>query len=243
MNMLQLVRTLGPVDARNIRRDALLVAIPFTPLLLALLIRFGLPPLESWLLDEFAFDLSAYHPLVMSLFLMLVPALAGMVAGLLLLDERDMGVLTALNVTPLGPDQYLLYRLSLPVLAGFVLTLIAYPIAGLMPLPAGTVALIAVLAALTGPQIALFLAAFAENKVVGLTLVKLINGVQMLPMVAYFIDPPAQYLAGVLPGYWPLKAFWLAADGESLVAALVIGVVVNMLVTAVLLRRFRALPR
>jgi fluoroquinolone transport system permease protein len=238
MNALSVLRRLGPVDWRNVRRDPMLVWIPLLPLVFAAAVRFGVPPLGAWLMAEHGFDLAPYFPLVMSLFLLLVPNVAGMMAGFLLLDERDERTLEALRVTPLPLRSYMLYRLATPMALGMVLTVAIYPAAGLVPLPAGDLIAIGALAAVSAPLVMLFLAAFAENKVAGFAMVKLLNGVLMIPVAAFFIPGAWQYAAGTVPSFWALKGFWLAAEGVSYWPVLVAGVVANGVVGWLLLRRF-----
>ena len=85
---------------------------------------------------------------------------------------------------------------------------------------------------------ALFLASFTENKVTGFAMMKLMNAVQILPVVAYFVPLPAQLLFGIVPAYWPMKMVWLAADGRPYGVYLVAGLVVNVAAVGLLLRRF-----
>jgi fluoroquinolone transport system permease protein len=66
---------------------------------------------------------------------------------------------------------------------------------------------IATLAGLSAPLLALVLATAAPNKVAGFAMVKVLNGVNLLPVVAFFLPVPLQYVAGVLPAYWPMRAF------------------------------------
>jgi fluoroquinolone transport system permease protein len=94
------------------------------------------------------------------------------------------------------------------------------------------------LAAFCCPLVALFLAAFAENKVAGFALVKLVNTVGLLPVAAYFLPIPWQYAAGIVPMYWPLAVLWLGIAGNSFWPAFLVGLAVNMLALAALVRRF-----
>jgi hypothetical protein len=57
------------------------------------------------------------------------------------------------------------------------------------------------------------LATAAPNKVAGFAVVKLLNVINLLPIVAFFAPPPLQYVAGVLPAFWPMRALWSAAAG------------------------------
>ena len=227
MTLVRLLGRLGPLDAASIRRDALLAWVPFAPLLFAVVVRFGWSPLRIWMDSRFGADPTPYEPLVMAFLLLLGPTIAGMVVGFLLLDERDEGVLRALLVSPVSLRRFLAYRLVLPIVLGLVLTWIAYPVAGLVPLPAGHVFVSALLAAMAGPIMALVLLRFAENKVAGFVVVKVANVVNLLPVAAFFLPGPVQWVAAALPTYWPLAAFWRFADGTEGAFILLAGFAVN----------------
>ncbi|MCL4878294.1 MAG: hypothetical protein KJ064_16655 [Anaerolineae bacterium] len=239
MNVIKIYRTLGPVDMKNIRRDSMLVWIPLIPLMIALVLRIGMPGIADLAAREFEFDLREYYPLVMSGFMMLAP----MLVGFLLLDERDDRTLSALLVTPMPIMNYLLYRITLPMGLGIVMTLFAYPLAGLGSIPAGALLMVVFLGAFVAPMMALFLAAFAENKVSGFALMKMVNGLMMIPTVSYFIKSDWQALVGVIPTYWANKLYWLAAEGNTgstFVLYFAAGLVVNGAALAVMLKRFHA---
>lgn len=238
MTTFKLFRTLGPTDLRNVSRDALLVWIPFIPLAMALMFRLGVPALTTILQARFGFDLGTYYVLIMSNFVVLAPTVVGMVVGFLLLDERDDRTLQALQVTAVPLTSYLFYRLAAPMGVGTLVTLIGYPIAGLTPLPLLDLILLSLLCSFNAPFMALLLVAFAENKVAGFAVLKMVNAVMMLPVLAYFVDSPLQNLAGIVPSYWGLKAFWLAAAGQGYALALGLGVISSVVALWLLLRRF-----
>lgn len=227
MMLARLLTRLGPSDVANVRRDALLAWVPLAPILFALVIQIGWVPLDGWMNARWDLSLAPYAPLVMGFLLLLGPTMAGMVAGFLLLDERDEGVLHALQVTPVPFRSFLAYRLFLPIVLGFVLTLVAYPLAGLVPLPAWQVATCALLASASGPIMALVLVRFAEDKVAGFVVVKAMNVVNLLPVAAFFLPGPVQWAAGAVPTYWPLGAYWRYVDGAPAGIALAVGIVVN----------------
>jgi fluoroquinolone transport system permease protein len=240
MKLAHIFTALGPIDLKNLRRDPLLVWLPVIPLLPALLARWGIPPLAAWLEADFGFDLVPYYPLLMSFLAVLTPSFAGMITGFLLLDERDDHTLTALLVTPLPLNGYVAYRLGAPLLLGGLMTLLVLPVAGLIALPFGQTVAVVLLAGLIAPLLALFLAAFAENKVVGFALMKSLNGILMLPVLAYFLPGAWQWLGGLAPTFWPLKAYWLAAEGSAAFwPAVVVGTAVNLAAVYLLLRRFQ----
>src|SRR5690349_16329264 len=108
MHTLTTFRTLMTTDLKNVRRDSLLVWLPFIPIIQALSIRVAVPIVTAALYQRLSFDLTPYYPLIMSGFVMESPATIGMVIGLLLLDERDERTLTALLVTPMPLIRYFL---------------------------------------------------------------------------------------------------------------------------------------
>lgn len=238
MSTVALLLKLAPADLKNVRRDPLLMWLPVIPLLLGLLIRWGVPPLTSYLLRRTGFDLQPWYPLLMGSFAIALPGMIGTVTGFLLLDERDDGVLDALLVTPLPAAAYVGYRVATPLAVGFVMTMLTYPLCGLTPLPWADLAAAASLGAFGAPFMALFLASFADNKVTGFAMMKLMNAVQIFPVAAFFVSMPMQLLAGCIPSYWPMKVVWLAAEGRSYGVYLAVGLSVNVAAVGLLMQRF-----
>jgi hypothetical protein len=220
-------RSIALADARMLFRDPLLPWVVFLPLGLALLLRVLMPAIET-ALARVPFDLQPYHKLIMSGYLMTAPGIIGMVSGFLLLDERDARTLSALRVTPMSLREYLTLRMTLPLLLGLGSTLIGYPLVGLTPLPASALIPIAAVSALSAPILALVLAALAPNKVAGFALVKVMNIVNLLPVLAFFVPMPWQLLIGVLPAFWPMRALWAIAGGEASAPFLAAGAAVGL---------------
>ena len=69
------------------------------------------------------------------------------------------------------------------------------------------------------------LAIAAPDKVAGFAIVKVLNSLNLLPVAAFFLPRPLQYVAGIIPAYWPMRALWSAADGEEYAAYLAIGAI------------------
>lgn len=235
---LTLLRSLGPVDLRSVARDSMLLLITGGSLALALALRFAVPFLTDWLQTRFGLDIVPYYPLLMSLVLFMAPGMMGIVIGLLLLDERDDRTLTALMVTPIPLSSYVTYRLGLPILLALLITPPAVLIAGLIVIPLGQLLLISALTSISAATTALLLVTLAENKVTGLAVLKGIQGIQALPMAAYFLSPPLEWIAGIVPSYWPLAVYWRMAVGEAYWGYLLIGVLINVAAVWFLLRRY-----
>ncbi len=239
MNTLGLIRTLGPVDLRNIRRDPLLAWAVALPVVMAFAMRWGVPALADWLGRTYGFDLTPYYPLLASGYFGIAPAFVGFIVGFLLLDERDDGILDAMRTTPVSLGSLIAYRIGVPIAAGLPVTLVGYLIVDLAPISVGALVVASLLAVFSGPVQALFLASFAENKVSGFALAKLYGAVADLPLVAWFVALPWQLAFGVIPLYWPLKLVWQAAAGDPWLGYALVGLVVNVLAVWLLLRRFQ----
>ncbi len=239
MNTLTLIRVLGPLDARGVGRDALLRWLVVMPVGIALAIRGVLPALLERAVPLLPFDLMAFYaPLMAYVLLLITPLLAGMVIGFQLLDQRDDGVLDALRITPPRLRGYLAYKLALPILVGVGLTLITFPLAGLSIGGPGALLIAAVGIAPHGPLFALFLVAFATNKVQGFALTKMSNVLLMLPLAAAFAPAAWHPLLAIAPGYWPAQLLWtLQSGGTGAPIYLAAALAYQLLIGWALLRR------
>jgi hypothetical protein len=54
-----------------------------------------------------------------------------------------------------------------------------------------------------------------EDKVEGMAVTKGLATLMLGPLAAYFIHSDWQILFGLLPTYWPAKAFWVAGEGGN----------------------------
>lgn len=235
------LRAFGMNDLKGISRDSLLVYMLVVPPIMVLAVRLAIPWLTGGLAESFGFDLVPYYPMLFSFFFVLqLPLLFGLLVGLLILDERDDDTLTALRVTPISMTGYALYRGGTAVLLSTLYVIVALPLTGLAPptiLPAVTP--IAILSGILAPLFGLVLANFASNKVEGLALMKALSIFLLGPLAAYFIDSNWQLILGILPTYWPAKAFWVASDGGGFWPYFLAGLAYNLALVTLLLRRFR----
>ena len=240
MKAFQTVRALGPIDVQNIRRDPLLKWITILPLLMALLSRSLLPMILQQASTLMDFDLLPYYrPLMAYTLLILTPMLTGMVIGFLLLDQRDDHTLSALQVTPLTLNGYLVYRLVTPSLASVVVTFIILPVSGLAPLSLPDLAGVALSGGLLSCLYALFIAAFASNKVQGFAITKISGSILLPPVVAFFIPAGWRVIFGIIPTYWPGMLLWGLMDGQPAAwINLPMGLVVQGLLLWLLLKRY-----
>ncbi len=241
-----LVTTLIAADLRKVSRDGLMAGIIVAPLAVALIFRFVVPDavsLEATLANYLGRDpgaevARAAPMLLMSLLTAIAPGLVGAVYGLLLVGERDERTLMALRVMPVSFARYIAARLFTPLALSIAMTIIAYPVAGLAPLPIVTVALLAIVNATSAPVVALAMATFARDKMAALAVMRVANSILALPVLAYFAIPPMLYLAWLSPAYWQMKALWLAADGLPYLATVGVALSMNLVLAVFLYARF-----
>ncbi|MFF5297331.1 fluoroquinolone export ABC transporter permease subunit [Paractinoplanes globisporus] len=206
-------------DLRNITRDSMLAAVALSPLLLALALRLGYPPLAAWLLDSRGLDLGPYASALAILAVAVhVPVSFGMTAALIVLDDLEEGTLAVVRVSPLGVARYLAYRLTAVTLLSAVGLAIAAPLSGLVP--ASATAALLLLAVPLGPLVTVATLATARTRVQGVTADKLLALPVYLPVAAWWLTGPAALLLAPLPTYWIVRS-WSGPDPAGLLAGLV----------------------
>lgn len=232
------ITALGQGDLKTIRRDSMLLFLLLYPLILGLLLRW-LVPLATTGLQE-TLDLRPYYVLLTSFFgLLTMTQLAGMLIGFLLLDEQDQKTLTALMVTPLPVRTYAAYRAVVPAVLCVLGSLVIVPMIGVGTIPIEALLPIAVSASVIGPIFALLLVSLAKNKVEGIALMKGLGIFLLAPFAAWWVPQPWQWLLGLFPTFWPMKAYWLAAAGESFLWVAGVGFVYGLGILLLLFRRFQ----
>ena len=234
------IRALGPIDVKSVARDSMLRWLIGMPIVFALAFRWGVPALNEWLGERYAFDLTPHYPLLTSLLVLMVPTLMGSVVGFLLLDHKDDRTLTALQVTPLTVEGYLAYRIAVPMVVSVPVMMASIAIADLVTMGVVPALAASVQAAPAAPLYALFVAAFAANKVQGFALLKGVGVLTWPPVIAWFVSSPWQVAFGIDPLYWPLKLFWMLEAGEPRAwLYFLAGLTYQSLLIAILLRRFK----
>jgi len=224
-------------DFTRIRRDSFLIFMLIYPWIFGLVIRWLFPIIETRVADRL--QLSAYAPLAACLVAVLVPYCLGIVLGFQLLEEKEANCLAAVAVTPMSLGRYFGYRSGLYVLAGIPLLVGLHELVALVEVPLGSLLLVSVAAAPTVPLMALVIATFASNQVEGFAVMKGFGFLILLPLASFFLPGNWDLLVGILPTYWPIKAYFASVEGSVsvLVAAAVVAVVFQGWAVRLLYRR------
>jgi fluoroquinolone transport system permease protein len=223
-------------DLRNVTRDSMLAAVALSPLLLALALRLGYPPLAAWLLHTRGVDLAPYSPVLALLAVAVhLPVSFGMTAALIVLDDLEAGPLSVVRVSPLGMPRYLAYRLVLVTLLSAAGLAVAAPLSGLVPRSAlGAL----VLSVPLGPLVTVATLAVARTRVQGATADKGLALPLYLPIAAWWLTGAAGWLLAPLPTYWIVRA-WPGTDLAYLPAGLACLAAWLIPLTHVAIRRLR----
>ena len=192
---------------RQIRSDAMLVAVFVAPLLAACMFQFGVPRIESLLCDYFnkSAILSEYY-LLFDLFLsVLTPYMFCFASAMVLLTEFDENMTTYMAVTPVGKKGYLLSRLGFPASIAFLVSLLLMQWFTLTPWKTVLIVVTCLLNCFLSIITALFIFSNSHNRVEGLAMGKL-SGLIMLGLpVPFFLFSGIQYLFSFLPSFWIAK--------------------------------------
>lgn len=187
-------------DLLTIVREPMLALLAVIPLALAVGLRWFkpaglalLPPSVSPGVVENA---------VTAVLLLLTPMMFGFVFGLILLDERDEGALIAIALTPVGKTGFLAWRMAVPILWTMAATVVVLLLAGNVMLPLPHLLVLALLAGLQAPVLALFIAAFAPDKVAGMALAKVGSVLIALGALAVLAPDPWRWVAAPSPHFW-----------------------------------------
>ena len=241
MNSVKHLKSFLQLDYYNVLRDPLLRWLVLFPVLIIVIIRWGIPELRDTLFEQSRFELEVYYELICSFLVLIMPIISGTVIGFLLLDQKDEQTIDALQVTPISMQSYLMYRNTLPMIISFVMTLVMLPLMGISNISIDKLVFVSIAAAPLAPIFALILAIGANNKVEGFAISKILGILNWPPIIAYFVPDSFQWIFWVIPTYWPVLAYWLADDNAvlSFHISWITGLLINLVILFVLGKAFK----
>ena len=231
-------------DVRLLLRDPVHLMVLSGPLLAAVVLGSGVP----WILSEggpgaafipasAAAAVLQWMDHVRSFVLLLGVLMYGMLGGLLILDEKDAGVVPFLRTSP-GPRGWYLLRRCGTLLLIHGIALVAMIFIADLAHAAPVVFILSLLVdAMILPLVFLTLGTFAQNKVQGLAMAKVLNFVVLPPLLMIALPPRFHWLLGVIPTAWGSLMRLSAADPLQVGLAATTGTVYALGLLAVLYRR------
>ncbi|UMZ73043.1 hypothetical protein [Natranaerofaba carboxydovora] len=228
-------------DIKNITRDAILIMSILAPILFASAIRFVVPIIGELLREQYGFNLLEHYTFIIGFMIVLTPLMIGTLIGFLILDERDEDIITFYSVTPLLKSGYIYYRTFIPAVFNLVFTIILVYYTGVLEVSFLTLVPVVLMASLAVPMMALFLGAFAGNKVEGLALSKGVGIMFFGPVIGYLVGSWWNILAGILPPYWVSMAFLSQVDkvGVAYLFYIVVGIGIHTFIIGLLYKKFK----
>lgn len=207
---------------KEIFKDAMLAAMTILPIFLGLLFKLGLPVLEVFLETRFGLHkiLEPYYLFFDLTIIFSTPIMFGYAGLMIILEERDRGIMKYLCVTPLGRRGYILTRLVFlsaiaALYAFFVETLLHLSDINLLQIFLGCL-----FSFLTGIWLICLITLLASNKVEGLAFSKF-SGILILgPLASFFIKDWIKYFTGFLPTFW-FTEFCLNTGSYAVISLLI----------------------
>jgi fluoroquinolone transport system permease protein len=220
-------------DLKIVFRDKTLTTIFLVPFVIILFLRYAVP------LAAQRFPVVAgYYPVILAFFCYLVSSFPAFLASFVMLDEKDEDVLTVIKVMPFSLSDFLAYRMLFIVLAGTFFSSLAILLSGLAEMGPAPALALSFLFALSAPLTTLTVVTFAKNKIEGLSVLKGLSAVLMLPLLSFFIASPWKFTLGVIPVFWTYTAFQEPAPSLNFALYYAAGLALNLLLLAVLRRQF-----
>lgn len=222
-------------DMRHISRDITLVFVLLLPVPLFAFLRYGVPALT--LLFP---ALPAYHATILAFACLLISIMPAFLIAFLMLDEKDEQVWQVLQVLPLSPATFLAYRLGLIMTAGFLFSLLTILLTPLIRVTVIQAVPLALMSAAGAPLTVLAVVAFADNKIEGITIFKIVNMLLFLPALSIFLPDGWHYITGVIPVYWTYRLFAATTEPGSFMVFLSVDLVAHLLCFLLVYNVFRS---
>jgi fluoroquinolone transport system permease protein len=229
-------------DLRRVLRDRfLLLIVTYLPFMAYAVFRAGLPKLSVYLKSRF--DLTQYYPPIYMTLIVILPYMFGYVLGLQLLEDKDENSLSAVAVTPFSIERYFFFRAATYGTIGALIMVVTHQIIGVITTVSLWQLLLVALVLIPNAALsALLLSILAKNQVEGFAVMKGSGMLFVGPALSFFVPQHWDLLFGIVPFYWPIKAYYVAyAQGPAWLffVCLVVGLVYQIGVIALMYKRFK----
>lgn len=189
---------------KEIFKDAMLAAMTYLPVFLGVLFRFGVPFVESIIVSRTGKTdfLAPYYILFDLTIIFSTPVMFGYTGLMVILEERDTGIMRYLFVTPLGIKGYINSRLVFLSAIASVYALVVELFLRISNMSLVPLLLGCLFSFLTGIWLICLIVSLASNKVEGLAFSKFSGFLILGPFASFFIKDDLKFLAGFLPTFW-----------------------------------------
>lgn len=192
-------------DVKMLFREPMMMLLFLTPVVMALVFKILIVFLVPFINNYISFDITPYHPYILSMALVTNPGILGVVMGFMMLDDKDGKIVKLMSVTPLGRSGYIILRLFFVFISVFFYTFYTYLIVGLVNIPILNLIILTFLLSIYGMLIGIILFALADNKVKGLTYMKSLNILMLFALADLTNIQWIQNFSMTFPTYWITK--------------------------------------
>ncbi|MGD9677029.1 MAG: hypothetical protein AB7V16_01530 [Vulcanibacillus sp.] len=187
-------------------RDPMMIFLLAYPIILAGIIRVGIPIAE----EQFHFSLAQYYHIFVAGVMLLTAAVTGGVIGFSILDDRDDKILYAVDVSPVSFNVFMGLRFAMCFILTYISCIIAIIIVDLVEIPLYAILLVTISISLFSSISAMFVNFFATNKVEGFAMMKAGAIIVIFPIVSMFFIDFKEFFFGFEPNFWAVKALSVA---------------------------------
>lgn len=220
-------------DFKLVFRDRSLKLFFIFPILNLFVVRYGLP----YVVGRFPV-LEDYLPILMMFLANQGALIFGFIYSMVLIDENDTNVAKVYGILPISKFWFVIFRLIAPFLLSTFATFLVFLVEPYYHLPIGINLIYSALSGLVAPGMVLFVAIMSKNKLEGMTWQKIFNIPVSLPILAFFIPTSFSFVFAFLPTHWAYQGFDNLVKGESFAIYLVVGFIFNLILIAVMAKRF-----
>lgn len=183
----------------------------FYPLLFGVIGRYLLPLIAK----TSNFNITANADFIVTALTLMSPVVFGALIGFSILDDRDDHIIDSIKVTPLTFNQFMSFRLIVVWLFTFVACIFTIWFSGIGNILWKDILIISFLASLGAPMTGLLINIFAQNKIEGFAIMKLLGTIVLLPVIALFFTDAKELFFAIFPAFWPAKMISSAIWGDA----------------------------
>ncbi len=235
MNIGEIIRA----DFRNILRDPTLLAAAAAPFLILMVVLLGVPWITSFIMERWGADITPYHRVIQLLFTLIMTLVYGIISAFIILEERDESILSYIKVTPFSMRGYLIYRIGFAYFSTLAAVLL---LAGALTLTGDFSAFeliyLVTIVPIESIILTLVVVSFADNKVEGLAIAKMIGLIPLTAVAAFYVTSIWKYFMLIFPPVWITMTVEAGTLGERCFY-LIGSVLVHLFYIAVLIKYFR----
>ena len=220
-------------DFRLVFRDNSLKTFIFLPLLILVVIRYGIP-----FVAEVYAVLQNYINIILMLATMQGSIAFGFIYSMVLVDEKDTQVAKVYGILPVSKFWFVVFRLIPPFFLAALATVLLLLVEPFYGLPFVSILVYSALAGLVAPLMILFTALIAKNKIEAMTWQKLFNIPLFLPVLAFYVPVSFSVLFAIFPTFWAYQGLNSLIEGGNFWIYMLTGFAQSILLIVLMIKSF-----